>query len=174
LWYLLFSPNQVQFDLSNILRKHRPDLLDYYQHSTSLVFPAGHPREVFLPTRHVIKPQPADAMTGRENNSDEEIESVNFQEPYQCEKVRMKDRTLFCPKCQQSFIENRMHRLVNHIKRKHPEETELLLRIVRVQYPQWKPKIKRGLKCTVCGKFIRGYRAQLKIHHSKMHSKIHF
>ena len=168
-----YSEEQVQLNLSGIIREFRPDLLGLYSSDAPLVYPRTHPREVRYPPlvvqeSHAIRTDGPPEETRHPSQKDKG--RVRPRKYFKA-TARFKDRILYCPNCQQSFKENKIGRLKDHIKKQHPSECKKLLRKVTILYPSWKPKMTTGLTCKICKKVILGDKTNLRVHISIRHLK---
>lgn len=156
---------QVHLDLTYLLKSYRPDLLDTYLMSSALKPPSGHPCNIIQPTR--------DMAVGSENSSlPKEDQAVQRKkEVVKATKVR---QTLYCPSCDQSFVDNRLGRLIKHVKQKHVEEADKLLSIISEKYPPKRPKTVLKFMCQVCQKCLVGSSTHVRAHHAKHHPGIRF
>ncbi|KAK3923885.1 Lysine-specific demethylase 4B [Frankliniella fusca] len=162
---------QIHLDLSGILEKVRPELLNSYHNGSALVFPRNHPREVRYPDyKHSSAEEDSVALlsSAQEDPVPLEEKKVHPRKKMKSE-VCFTKRILHCPDCYQSFKDNKYGRPKSHIENHHPQDKEDLLRIAALKYPAWRPKMTKGLKCEICEKFIRGDKRNMKIHIAAMH-----
>lgn len=166
-FFLLFSrESQVKLPLTNLLRQFRPDLLKKYLTSPCLLPPPGHPRNVLqLPSEKNVS-----------TVTEESCKQAKKQES--CEQVVAKrvnvtkmGRTLHCPGCKQTFVDNKINRLRRHIQKEHSNEEENFFRIIDAIYVK-NPKTKLIFKCKVCSKSLRGSSTHVKKHHLKEHPQL--
>ncbi|KAK3925986.1 Lysine-specific demethylase 4A [Frankliniella fusca] len=147
---------QIHLDLSGILEKFRPELLNLYHNGSALVFPRNHPREVRYPDyKHSSAEEDSVALL-----SSAQEDPVPLEEKKVHPRKKMKS---------ESFKDNKYGRLKSHIENHRPQDEEDLLRIAVLKYPAWRPKMTKGLKCEICEKFIRGDKRNMKIHIAAMH-----
>ncbi|XP_052132594.1 lysine-specific demethylase 4-like [Frankliniella occidentalis] len=149
--------DQIQLDFTEIVRSCRPDLMDTYNNQTLLMFPRTHPMEVRYPER-------SDEESGKV------VESSKVNSETTSTRQPLKNRTIICPKCKQTFQENKIARCKKHIAAKHPEDSVNLCRLVDASYPAYKPKTTQDNTCPVCKRFLRGSTFHLNFHMKRFHS----
>ncbi|KAJ1518882.1 hypothetical protein ONE63_011512 [Megalurothrips usitatus] len=162
---------QIHMDLTKLIQMYKPDLLNTYLEDSALVPPPGHPCNV----TPLVKSSSHDgvniALCGSRSNRI--IPNKENQSIVRTTSSK-RGRTLYCPGCSQSFVDNRMQRLKNHIQMKHQETAESLLSIVDSKYPTKTLKTDLMFQCKVCDKVLRGSSTHIRSHHTKEHGKLPF
>ncbi|KAK3924148.1 Lysine-specific demethylase 4 [Frankliniella fusca] len=162
-WLELGMESQVKLPLTNLLRQFRPDLLKKYLTSPCLLPPPGHPRSIM---QLKLKPLEKNISTVTERLQQESCEVVTKRV-----KVSKMGRTLHCPGCEKTFVDNKINRLKEHVKKMHSNDEENLYRIIIAMYVK-KPKTKLMFICKVCSKPLRGSSTHVKMHHLKEHPQV--